>query len=43
MKRFYFKKPMVESPYPPKRVDVLWVDVNETNGKVVSIKEFKNN
>lgn len=42
MKRFNFNKPMVESPLPPKDINVLWVDKDENTGKVTSIKEFKN-
>lgn len=41
MRRFNFNKPMVESPYPPQDINVLWVDVNESTGKVNNIKEFK--
>ena len=40
MKRFQFNKPMVESPYPPKDTNVLWVDINESTGKVANIKKF---
>lgn len=40
MKRFYFNKPLVESPYPPKDTNVLWVDINESTGKVANIKKF---
>lgn len=43
MKRFNFNKPMVESPIPPTRTDVLWVDIDENTNKVKSIKEFKDN
>lgn len=42
MKRFNFNKPLVESPYPPQDTNVLWVDVDESTGKVGNIKEFKN-
>lgn len=40
MKRFNFNKPMVESPTPPLNTDVLWVDVDESTGKVASVKKF---
>jgi hypothetical protein len=40
MRRFNFNKPMVESKYPPKDTNVLWVDVNESTGKVANIKKF---
>lgn len=41
-KRFDFRKPMVESPYPPKDINYLWVDVDETSEKkkVLTIKEY---
>ena len=42
MKRFNFNKPLVESPYPPQNTNVLWVDVDESTGKTLWIKEFKN-
>lgn len=43
MKRFNFNnKPMVENPYPPQNTNVLWVDVDESTGKVSSISAFKN-
>ena len=42
MRRFNFNKPMVESPYPPQDINVLWVDVDESTDKVISISEFKN-
>lgn len=43
MKRFNFNnKSIVESPYPPQDTNVLWVDVNESTGKVSSISAFKN-
>lgn len=43
MKRFNFNnKPMVESPYPPQDTNVLWVDVDESTGKVSSISKFNN-
>lgn len=42
MKRFRFDKPLVESPYPPSNTNVLWVDVDESTGKTLWIKEFKN-
>lgn len=41
MKRFKFDKPLVESPYPPESKNVLWVDINESTGSIISIKEFK--
>lgn len=41
MRRFKFKKPFVESPYPPKSKNVLWVDVNESTGKISTIRQFK--
>jgi len=40
MRRFEFNKTMVESPLPPKDKNVLWVDINESTGKLASIKEF---
>jgi hypothetical protein len=40
MKRFKFDKPLVESPYPPSNTNVLWVDVEESTGKVQTISEF---
>lgn len=41
MKRFNFNnKPLVESPYPPQDTNVLWVDVDESTGKVASVKKF---
>lgn len=42
MKRFNFNKPLVESPTPPLNTDVLWVDIDESTGEVLSIKEFDN-
>lgn len=43
MKRFNFNnKPIVESPYPPQDLNVLWADVDESTGKVSSISAFKN-
>ena len=42
MKRFNFNKPMVESPTPPLNTDVLWVNIDENTGKVLSLKEFDN-
>lgn len=42
MKRFSFNKPIVESLYPPQNTNVLWVDVDESTGKTLWIKEFKN-
>lgn len=43
MKRFNFNnKPMIESPYPPQDTNVLWVDMDESTGKVSSISAFKN-
>lgn len=42
MKRFKFDKPLVESKYQPSRTDVYWVDIDESTGKVLSIKEFSN-
>ena len=43
MKRFNFNnKPLVESPYPPKDTNVLWVDVDKNTGKVSSISKFNN-
>ena len=42
MRRFRFQKPLVESPYPPKSTNVLWVDINETTGSLTSIKEYNN-
>lgn len=42
MKRFNFNKPLVESPYPPQDTNVLWVDVEESTGKVQTISEFQN-
>lgn len=42
MRRYKLDKPMVESKYPPKSKNVLWVDINESTGEPLSIKEFKN-
>lgn len=42
MRRFRFQKPLVESPYPPKSTNVLWVDINEATGSLTSIKEYNN-
>ena len=42
MRRFKFNKPLVESPYPPKSTNVLWVDINEVTGSLTSIKEYNN-
>jgi hypothetical protein len=43
MKRFNFNnKPIVESPYPPQDLNVLWADIDESTGKVSSISAFKN-
>lgn len=42
MKRFKFDKPLVESATPPVSTNVLWVDINESTGSIISIKEFKN-
>lgn len=42
MRRFRFDKPLVESPYPPQDINVLWVDINESTGKVANIKKFLN-
>ena len=41
MRRFKFDRPLVESKNPPKNPNVLWVDVNESTGKVANIKKFK--
>lgn len=41
MRRFKFNKPIVESAYPPESKNVLWVDINESTGSIISIKEFK--
>lgn len=41
MRRFKFDKPLVESAYPPESKNVLWVDINESTGSIISIKEFK--
>ena len=43
MKRYSFKKPLIESPTAPNRTDVYWVDIDESSGRIASIKEFKNN
>lgn len=40
MKRFRFDKPLVESKYQPSRTDVYWVDINESTGKISTIKKF---
>lgn len=42
MRRFKFEKPLVESAYPPESKNVLWVDIHESTGSIISIKEFKN-
>lgn len=42
MKRFRFDKPLVKSKYQPSRTDVYWVDIDESTGDVLSIKEFSN-
>ena len=42
MKRFNFNKPLVESPTPPLNTDVLWVNIDESTGEILSIKEFDN-
>lgn len=42
MKIFKFDKPLVESKYQPSRTDVYWVDIDESTGEVLSIKEFSN-
>lgn len=43
MKRFKLNKPMVESPTPPNDPNVYWVDVDENNGEITSIKTFNQN
>lgn len=40
MKKFKLNKPMVESPTQPNNPNVLWVDVDESTGKLKSIKEY---
>ena len=40
MRQYKFDKPLVESSTPPRSTDVYWVDVDETTGKLESIKEF---
>ena len=42
-KRFNFDKPIVESPVAPESKNVLWVDIEESTGKVLTLKEFINN
>lgn len=42
-KRFNFNKPIVESPVAPESKNVLWVDIEESTGKVLTLKEFINN
>ena len=42
MKIFKFNKPLVESKYQPSRTDVYWIDIEESTGEVLSIKEFSN-
>ena len=42
-KRFNFNKPIVESPVAPTNKNVIWVDVEESTGKVLTLKEFINN
>lgn len=42
-KRFNFNKPIVESPVAPTSKNVIWVDVEESTGKVLTLKEFINN
>ena len=39
-KRFKFNKPIVESAVEPLSNDCLWVDIEESTGKVLTIKEF---
>ena len=42
-KRFNFNKPIVESPVAPTSKNVIWVDIEESTGKVLTLKEFINN
>lgn len=42
MKRFNFEKQIVESAVAPERTDVLWLDKEESTGKLSTLKEFKN-
>lgn len=42
MKRFSFQKQLIESSYPPKDTNVLWVDIDENTKEILSIQEFKN-
>ena len=41
MRQYKFDKPLVESPFPPQDTRVLWVDVDEPTGKLLTIWEFE--
>lgn len=42
MKRFKFNKPLVTSKHQPHRTDVYLVDIEESTGEVLNVKEFSN-
>lgn len=39
-KRFKFSKPIVETSVEPLSKDYLWVDIEESTGKILTLKEF---
>lgn len=41
MRPYKFSKPLVESTNPPKSKDVLWVDVDEKDNDILTIKESR--